>query len=48
MVSDLAAGLPLGQPDESSDKQINDLKRSLPSEIARISNKIAKLEKELA
>ena len=48
MVSDLAAGLPLGLPDESSDKQINDLKRSLPSEIARISNKIAKLEKELA
>ena len=48
MLSDLTMGLPTNQPGESNDQQIDDLKRALPSEIARVATKIVSLEKELA
>lgn len=48
IISGLASGLPVGEPDENNDEQVNDLQRALPSEIARVSTKINKLEKELA
>ena len=48
IISDLTIGLPTGQHDENNDQQIDDLKRALPSEIARVATKIVSLEKEHA
>ncbi len=48
MVQDMAANIPIGHvADASPEAQLNELKRVLPSEIARVATKISKLEKEL-
>jgi len=48
IVQDISAGIPIGHvAEDSSEEQLNELKRCLPSEIARVSTTIAKLEKEL-
>ena len=44
----MAAGLPIGHvAEDSTEAQLNELKRVLPSEIARVSTTIGKLEREL-
>lgn len=48
MVQDMAANIPIGHvAEDSTEAQLNELKRVLPSEIARVATKIGKLEKEL-
>ena len=49
LVTDLASGLPAegSRENPTSDENINDLKRALPTEIARVAITIGKLEKEL-
>ena len=49
MVRDLSAGIPIGgTSSDDVEEQVNELKRAMPSEIARVTNKIVSLEKELA
>lgn len=45
----MSAGIPLGSKanEDFNEMQLNDLKRALPSEIARVTTLICKLEKEL-
>lgn len=49
IVQDLSAGIPLGtrENEEASEQHLNDLKRAIPTEIARITTRISKLGKEL-
>ena len=50
IVTNLASGVPAegSRDDPSTDENVNDLKRALPTEIARVATTIAKLEKEKA
>ena len=51
IISDLTLGMPVSDnknAGEGNEQSLTDLKRALPSEIARVSTKIAQLEKELA
>lgn len=50
MVVDLTAGIPASSGNESKEstsQHLNDLRRALPTEIARVATKITQLEKEL-
>ena len=47
ILSGFASGLPVGEANQIHNDQINDLQKALPSEIARVSTQITKLEREL-